>query len=76
MEYSQETQNLIDRQCRNVERKDFILDKKLSEELILKTYDLFVSSCRIAPSGTPSTSFNITSPCLIIFLFIYLLLFY
>src|SRR3990167_7666835 len=41
MEYSQKTQDLIDRQCRNVERADFVLDKELSEELILKTYDLF-----------------------------------
>ena len=41
MDYSPKTQELIERQCRNVERKDFVLDKKLSEELILKTYDLF-----------------------------------
>ena len=41
MEYSQKTQDLIDRQRRNVERADFVLDKELSEELILKTYDLF-----------------------------------
>lgn len=41
MEYSQKTQDLIERQCRNVERKEFILDKKLSEELIMKTYDIF-----------------------------------
>ena len=41
MKYSQKTQDLIDRQCRNVERKEFVLDKKLSEEFILKTYDLF-----------------------------------
>ena len=41
MDYSPKTQELIERQCRNAERKDFVLDKKLSEELILKTYDLF-----------------------------------
>ena len=41
MDYSQETQDLIDRMCRNVEREDFKLDKPLAEELILKTYDLF-----------------------------------
>jgi len=41
MDFSQKTQELIERQCRNVERKDFKLDKKKSEELILKTYDLF-----------------------------------
>ena len=41
MDYSQKTQDLIERQCRNVERKDFVLDKKKSEELIMKTYDLF-----------------------------------
>lgn len=39
--YSRKTQDLIDRQCRNVERKSFRLNKKLSEELLLKTYDLF-----------------------------------
>ena len=41
MDYSQKTQELIDRQCRNVERLDFELDKPLAEELIMKTYDLF-----------------------------------
>ena len=41
MDYSQETQNLIDRMCRNVERADFELDKKNAEECLLKTYDLF-----------------------------------
>ena len=41
MKYSQKTQDLIDRQCRVAERKDFILDKELAEELIMKTYDLF-----------------------------------
>ena len=41
MDYSQKTQDLIDRQCRNVERLDFTLDKPLAEELIMKTYDLF-----------------------------------
>lgn len=41
MKYSQKTQDLIDRQCRVAERKDFILDKKLAEETIMKTYDLF-----------------------------------
>ena len=39
--YSTKTQELIERQCRNVEREDFELDKKKSEELILQTYDLF-----------------------------------
>lgn len=41
MEYSQKTQDLIDRMCRNVERLDFELKKEEAEELILKTYDLF-----------------------------------
>lgn len=41
MNYSQKTQDLIDRQCRVAERKDFILNKELAEELIMKTYDLF-----------------------------------
>ena len=39
--YSPKTQELIDRMCRNVERKDFKLEKKKAEECILKTYDLF-----------------------------------
>ena len=41
MNYSKATQNLIDRQCRNVERADFELNKQIAEELILQTYDLF-----------------------------------
>lgn len=41
MEYSQKTADLIERMCKNVEREDFVLDKEKSEELILKTYDLF-----------------------------------
>ena len=41
MDYSQKTADLIERMCINVERKDFTLDKKKSEELIMKTYDLF-----------------------------------
>ena len=41
MEIHPETQELVDRMCRNVEREDFELDKKKSEELILQTYDLF-----------------------------------
>ena len=41
MDYSQATKELIDRQCRNVEREDFDLNKSQAEELILKTYDLF-----------------------------------
>ncbi len=41
MDYSQKTQDLIDRMCHIVERKDFVIDKKRAEELILKTYDLF-----------------------------------
>lgn len=41
MNYSQETQDLMDRMCRNVEREDFILNKKKAEECLLKTYDLF-----------------------------------
>ena len=41
MDYSKETAELIERQCRNVERSDFVLEKKKAEELILKTYDLF-----------------------------------
>lgn len=41
MDYSQATQDLIERMCRNVERIDFTLDKKNAEETILKTYDLF-----------------------------------
>ena len=39
--YSPKTQELIERMCRNVERKDFVLDKEKSEELILRTYDIF-----------------------------------
>jgi hypothetical protein len=39
--YSQETQDLIDRICRDVERENFELDKKNGAECILKTYDLF-----------------------------------
>ncbi len=39
--YSKKTQELIERQCRNVERSDFELDKKKAEELALKTFDLF-----------------------------------
>ena len=27
--------------CRNVEREDFVLNKKKAEECLLKTYDLF-----------------------------------
>jgi hypothetical protein len=41
MNYSKATHNLIERMCKNVERKDFVLDKKNAEECILKTYDLF-----------------------------------
>ncbi|MDQ3159339.1 MAG: hypothetical protein M3P98_04385, partial [bacterium] len=41
MDYSQKTQDLIDRQCRNVERKNFTLHKKKAVEILLKTYDLF-----------------------------------
>src|SRR3990172_646469 len=41
MNFSQKTQDLINRQCRNVERADFRLNKLLAEELIMKTYDLF-----------------------------------
>src|SRR3990167_3742193 len=41
MYYSQKTQELIDRICRNVERKDFVLEKEKAEESILRTYDLF-----------------------------------
>ncbi len=41
MEYSTKTQELIDRQCRNVERLAFKLEKKKAEECLLKTYDLF-----------------------------------
>ena len=40
-EYSLATEKLIDRICRLVERKDFVLDKEKGEELVLKTYDLF-----------------------------------
>ena len=40
-QYSLTTEKLIQRQCRNVKREDFILEKKKAEELILKTYDLF-----------------------------------
>ncbi|HLB52218.1 MAG TPA: hypothetical protein VJK48_00725, partial [Chlamydiales bacterium] len=39
--YSQKTADLIERMCRNAERKDFVLDKKKAEECLLKTYDLF-----------------------------------
>ena len=41
MEYSQKTADLIERQCRNVEREDFTLNKKAAEEALLKTYDIF-----------------------------------
>ena len=41
MDYHQDTQELIERMCRNIERKDFRLQKKKAEELILQTYDLF-----------------------------------
>lgn len=39
--YSDKTQELIERQCRNVEGLDFELDKKKAEECLLKTYDIF-----------------------------------
>lgn len=39
--YDSKTQSLIDRMCKYVERKDYILKKKVAEEKILKTYDLF-----------------------------------
>ena len=39
--YDLKTQELIDRMCRYVERKDYVLNKKVAEEKILKTYDLF-----------------------------------
>ena len=41
MDYSQKTADLIKRQCKNVERQDFVLQKKKGAELIMKTYDLF-----------------------------------
>ncbi len=41
MDYSEKTQELIERQCRNVERKDFFLDKEKGQELVMQTYDLF-----------------------------------
>ena len=41
MDYSKKTQELIERQCRNVERKEFVLNKEKAEDLIMKTYDLF-----------------------------------
>ncbi len=41
MDFHQKTKELIDRQCRNVERLDFELNKPLAEELILQTYDIF-----------------------------------
>ena len=41
MDYNIRTQELIDRMCRYVERKDFVLDKKTAKEKLLKTYDLF-----------------------------------
>ncbi len=40
-DYSLATEKLIDRMCRNVERPDFVLDKKQGTEAVLKTYDLF-----------------------------------
>lgn len=39
--YDTKTQELIERMCRYVERKDFVLDKKTAEEKIMQTYDLF-----------------------------------
>jgi len=41
MEISQSTKKLIERMCANVERLDFVLDKKKAEECALRTYDLF-----------------------------------
>ncbi len=41
MDYHKDTHGLIERMCRNVERRDFILNKEKAEECILKTYDLF-----------------------------------
>ena len=41
MNYNQKTQDLIDRMCRYVERKEFTLEKKKAEEKLLQTYDLF-----------------------------------
>ena len=41
MEISQKTKDLIDRMCRNVERRDFTLEKEKAEEALMKTYDLF-----------------------------------
>ena len=39
--YDLRTQKLIDRMCAYVERKDYKLNKKVAEEKILKTYDIF-----------------------------------
>ena len=41
MKYHHLTAELIDRQCRAVERLDFELDKEKAEKLVLLTYDLF-----------------------------------
>jgi hypothetical protein len=41
MNYSQKTQNLIDKLCKIAERKSYSLKKKEVEKVILKTYDLF-----------------------------------
>lgn len=41
MDYNIKTQELIDRMCRNAERKDFKLKKKNAENYIMQTYDLF-----------------------------------
>ena len=41
LSYSKKTQALIDKLCRIAERQDFKLNKEKSQELILKTYDLF-----------------------------------
>jgi len=41
MDYSKGTHELIERMCRNSERRDFVLQKKKAEELILRTYDIF-----------------------------------
>ena len=39
--YHKKTAELIERMCRYVEREDYVLDKKTSEEKLLQTYDLF-----------------------------------
>ena len=39
--FSLKTQKLIERQCACVERKNFVVNKSVAVEAIMKTYDIF-----------------------------------